>query len=118
MKYSWNRWHIHVGFWTSVLVAFLFGRITAEPEILGEIRPDILSDVRKMFADYTSGNALYYVKAELLEGIVLDVATVASYSGGDHGFITTDRPRGTQFYVEGEGFRIQRFNEGTFFFDF
>jgi hypothetical protein len=115
MNSGWNRWYIYIAFSLSVLVAFLLGMGSVAPTVLGEIHPDFRSDVRKMFTDFTAGKVLYHVKVELLEGITLDVAIVASYAGGDHGFVTTERPLGAQFYVEGKGFRIQRFNERNLF---
>jgi hypothetical protein len=110
---SVRRNHCYVyGFIASVIVSFILGtRSVNKRPNYSEIDPDFRRDVVKMFADFKAGRVRDHVKIEILDGITLDVGIVAIVREGEFGFVTSDNPLGTYFYIEQEGFRVQRFNE-------
>jgi hypothetical protein len=56
---------------------------------------------------------LYRVTVEVLDNVKFSTGIARSYSGGDHGFATTDHIVEIILYIPAIGFRIQRFAAPT-----
>jgi hypothetical protein len=80
-----------------------------------EINSDfLLEEVQPMYRKFSEGKILYYQKAEVLDGWVIELPIVETARGAEYGFVRVQKPP-TKLWVYGDGYSIYKFDETHLF---